>query len=153
MLLNALFHSRSTALRNSNCCIMLGDRWYIDPCQVGFLPRHNAFVKPILALCYDGHLVQVVAMMFGTVWNCIRKEKITIQCITRVPVIQACIIGTKVTKVVSEWNEQSCTTLSVHDLAPSILAGRGSRSDATDDKKVCEYVVDDDHHVEGKQED
>ena len=48
----------------------------------------------------------------------------------------------------SAWNERT-RTASMHDLASSILASGGSRSDVEDDdEEICKYV-DDDQQVEG----
>ena len=114
----------------------------VDRCRVGFLPRHCVRQAHV----YDGHLVQVVAMLAQSK-NASERKKSRYNwgawC-------YASIIDTKVTKVVSAWSEQT-RTASVHALASSILAGGGSGSDAEDDE-VFEHV-DDDRAVEGKEED
>ncbi len=114
----------------------------IDRCRVGFLPRHCVCQAHV----YDGHLVQVVAMLAQSENASERKKSRYNR-----GACYASIIDTKVTKVVSAWNERT-RTASMHDLASSILAGGGSGSDAEDDDEICEYV-DDDQRVEGKQDD
>ena len=93
---------------------------------------------------YDDHLVQVVAMLAQSENAAERKKsRYNHAC-------NANIIDTKVTKVVSAWNEQTRTAW-VNGLISLILAGGDSGRD-TEDDKVCEYI-DDDRAVEGKAED
>jgi hypothetical protein len=104
----------------------------IDRCRVGFLPRHC--VRQ--ATTFDGHLVQVVALLANSDSPSQRRFSRHNR-----GACYATIIDTKVTQLVTSWNERTQTS-SMYALASSILAG-----DEGDDE-VAEYVGDDDEHKE-----
>jgi hypothetical protein len=115
----------------------------LDRCQAEFLPRHCVFQVHV----YDGHLVQVVAMLA-------QSENASERKLSRYNrgACHASITDTKITKVVSMWNECTWCTVSVHGLlAPLIVAGGCLGSDAEDDK-FTEYIDDDLLEVKGKEE-
>jgi hypothetical protein len=88
----------------------------IDRCRVGFLQQHCVCQAHV----YDGDLVLVVAMLAQSENASERKKSRYNR-----GACNASIIDTKVTKVVSAWNERT-RTASMHDLASSILASGGS---------------------------
>ncbi len=103
----------------------------IDRCRVGFLPRHC--VRQ--AATFDGHLVQVVALLANSDSPAQRRHSRHNR-----GACYATIIDTKVTQVVRSFHERTQTSR-IHALAASILAG-----DEGDDK-VAEYVGDEEEEA------
>ena len=101
----------------------------IDRCRVGFLPRHC--VRQ--ATTFDGHLVQVVALLANSDSPSQRRFSRHNR-----GACYATIIDTKVAQVVTSLNERTRIS-SIHALASSIMAG-----DEGDDE-VAEYTGDEDH--------
>jgi hypothetical protein len=101
-------------------------------CRVGFLPRHCV----CQATTFDGHLVQVVALLANSDSPSQRRFSRHNR-----GACYATIIDTKVTQLVTSWNERTRSS-SIHALASSILAGDEG------DNEVAEYVDDEDEHKE-----
>ncbi len=98
----------------------------INQCRVGFLPQHC--IRQ--ANNFDGHFVQVVALLAHSENASERRHSRNNR-----GVCYGGIIDSKVTKVVTTWNNREQQATEINALAASMLAEGSERDDKDDDEE------------------